>query len=783
MKQEPGQTGFDKALSWALGGCVAILAWISGNSIELPPELWNELSFAAKLRPPATEFPALWRVCVSLFIERFGVGAAINTIKLLGPISLGVSTALTYRLMAECLPSAMKTAAGYTHWGRQIIRFITVTGTVFFVCSEPVWLAGRVFSPEMLALLTTEAALLLAITAVNKLNPERFIVAGAVSGVLAADTPAGFLIPVMTILYCRFTFLPNGCEPRQNLLNPITFVITVRRSLCTFTLCLVSAMSANIAFFRSNGGGGEDADGFVVIMKYLLHYFEVTANAMSPLGWLFVLAAVMFPLAVMMLKKRALTDMANLMNLSYAGLMLTTGMLAFMQSTGFSSFHFWKWEICRVGSSYFICLCLLATSVVALNALSVAAIELYFRNHTYLLRETFPYENGSGSLAANSIKSARKNLKRLHPVAPIIPFIMLACVIPFKFDTTTREIASIVNDIVYATARECAGATMLFTDGSYDAAVETASAELGHRIKALSFMSGAGEYDVAIRLRGEKNNESIDLLKIGTADAMRTWVHGKYDCVSNIAVQVGFELWQQNGIPPPRIGGFAARTKYPSDSDAMQNVAAAREIIGRIIAFLENHDLTKVGYASLNRLFIFGQWRLARMCRMRADQADRMNDEKLSEKENELAHRLNELNPELRELKEMQIGYGSLSGVHLTPREGLQLGLARADFRIAGNYAQKILATSPADMLANFAVGMLHLTEKRYGKAEIHLKKCLEAAPDAPTVLNNLAVVQLRLGKLSEAEANANKALRLHPKSKEIKATLRGIENARKEKR
>jgi hypothetical protein len=61
----------------------------------------------------------------------------------------------------------------------------------------------------------------------------------------------------------------------------------------------------------------------------------------------------------------------------------------------------------------------------------------------------------------------------------IEPLLAIAAVLPFKFDTTVREMAAVVNTVVKQTADECADATMLFTDGSLDAAVETAAAEKG----------------------------------------------------------------------------------------------------------------------------------------------------------------------------------------------------------------------------------------------------------------------------------------------------------------
>ena len=114
-------------------------------------------------------------------------------------------------------------------------------------------------------------------------------------------------------------------------------------------------------------------------------------------------------------------------------------------------------------------------------------------------------------------------------------------------------------------------------------------------------------------------------------------------------------------------------------------------------------------------------------------------------------------------------------GVRLTPREGLRVGLDRADFRLARTFAQQVLASDPYDTRANFAMGMGYFTEELYGRAEYYLKRCLVRKPDEPAVLNNLAIVQFRLGRVEEAETTAVKALKRYPKSIEIKKTLEHI--------
>ena len=42
----------DHAIAYALGAFIAALAWFTGNSAEVPPDLWDEIAVAMGLRPP-----------------------------------------------------------------------------------------------------------------------------------------------------------------------------------------------------------------------------------------------------------------------------------------------------------------------------------------------------------------------------------------------------------------------------------------------------------------------------------------------------------------------------------------------------------------------------------------------------------------------------------------------------------------------------------------------------------------------------------------------------------
>ena len=62
--------------------------------------------------------------------------------------------------------------------------------------------------------------------------------------------------------------------------------------------------------------------------------------------------------------------------------------------------------------------------------------------------------------------------------------------------------------------------------------------------------------------------------------------------------------------------------------------------------------------------------------------------------------------------------------------------------------------------------------EEQWSRAASHLRRCLVRRPDEVAVLNNLAVVEMKLDQLDDAEKHARRALELHPELKDVQSTL-----------
>ena len=224
-----------------------------------------------------------------------------------------------------------------------------------------------------------------------------------------------------------------------------------------------------------------------------------------------------------------------------------------------------------------------------------------------------------------------------------------------------------------------------------------------------------------------------------------------------------------------------ARPKGFPEGLAEAGAKAARALADRILDIYNEDDELETTSPELRDIFVRMQWRLARMCRVRADKLDTDKNTAEAVRESKLADELDKRNTAFKKIRQQleMLGHG---GSRLTPREGLKLGMDRADFRMAEMFARQVLVSDPDDLAANFVMGMFYFGNGQYGRAEVYLSKCLGQRPDEWTILNNLAVAQLRQGMLAEAEENARHAVRSNPDSREAKRTLENVLKAKAEK-
>ena len=143
----------------------------------------------------------------------------------------------------------------------------------------------------------------------------------------------------------------------------------------------------------------------------------------------------------------------------YAFFTVIVGVIAFAQSTGFRECHFWRWMDDAFSSEYLVSLGLLSSSLTVFLALRVFATDIFYRNHTQILSETYVDAMLEESVLLQRIISSYKiTTKVLRPIACLLPIVALALVLPYKFDKTRNEIIAIVANIARESVDECADA-------------------------------------------------------------------------------------------------------------------------------------------------------------------------------------------------------------------------------------------------------------------------------------------------------------------------------------
>ncbi len=773
-----------------LGAAVAALAW-AWQFEDVPPDLVENLSTAAGLRPPSATSSLLWQHVAAPLCRNFGVKTAEMVLRAAGHVSLGVLAVLSVVLFEMLLPASLRRGEHVAGWWRVWVRFVLFQGAVIFCCSNPVWNAFRWFSP---ATLQTLLVVLTAICVVSHFKSRRrapLYPAFALLGLLAADTPVGAVIMVgmVVLLYVRWRLY--GVKPAEAPQeNPLANALLPWRLTISFAAGALTGAVLEICAFGDLGG--LEAFGWTwgdYALEVPIHYIKTLMAACSPAGALiFVVIAVCPVLTELRFIGRATDDEKQLSY--FDGLMfLLCGLVALSQLSGASPLWFWTWaggehgcvhDDVLKGIAMFMC------SLAVIWALAVFTIELFMRNFRRVA--TLRFQDAAEAEGAEEALASVKRLQRaVRAIFLLSPVLLFGCVVPFRVQGLEREMLAVVADAARETAEECRDVEWLFTDGGLDAMVELAAAEggrscssaEGRTLRALSMMGGVADpRELYLRTRGVTNAEDRALLESGAADALRMWVRTRPDKAKSYAVQIGFELWRRDGRPMPECSGLVARPDGFSPEEAARGAEAGRALARRVLAIYERGSPEKLSDRLLRNAFVFVQWRLAVLARHRANASDARGQAEPAMEDTRLADALDRKNGALARIKDAMAWASKKKLERMTPREGLQLGLGRADYALARVFALRVLDVAPDDPAANFALGMDFFVQRQYSRAEAYLKRCLVERPMDPAVLNNLAQCRLRQGDPAGALPYAKRAIEVLPDSPEIKRTLERIKAA-----
>ena len=768
------------------GAAVVALAWV-WQFESPPPDILDDLSVAAGLRPPTGPFALLWQALAAPLCRNCDLATAGAVLRTAGHVSLGVLAVLAAALLELLLPVSLLRGEHVAAWWRVAVRFVLFQGMALFCCADPVWSTFRWFSPQALQVLI---AGLVAIAFFVYLKTDRrapLFVAFALLGLLSADTPVGIVfLAVAVAVLCYRRHLRNAgllAEPKG---NPLAGRLMAWRLTLAFAVGAGVGAAFEIYLFNAfDGLAAFDWTWGDYALEFPLHYIKGLLAACSGVGYVLLAVLVVLPVVIESSLIRRVTDDERHLTYAHGAMFLAFGLVGLTQLSGAKVLWFWTWfgDAGCVRDNVLRCAAMFLCALLAVWTLAVFTIELYLRNFRRIEMLRFPdaAEAEGASEAFTSLQRLQRIVRACLLAEPILVF---ACVIPFRAQRMERAMLGVVADAARETAEECRGAEFLFTDGGLDAAAECAAAVSGHRLRALSLMGGAADpRERYLRTRDVVDPVDKSLLESGAADTLRTWVRACPEKAASYAVQIGFELWRRDGRPMPECGGLVARPAGFAPGAAARGAAAGRALAKRLLALYDEGNPDGIADHSLRDAFLFVQWRLAILARHRANAYDGRGERTLAMEETRLADLLDRKNGALARIRATMAWASKKRLERMTPQEGLRLGLARADFALARVFALRVLDVSPDDPAANFALGMDFFVQRQYARAQVYLERCRESRPDDPAVLNNLAQCHLRQGDPEGALPYASRARDILPDSPEIKRTLEHIRAAQEKKK
>lgn len=790
-KDDPGHKSEIKleslsAIDWLFS---LFLAGVSGGLMVLwafpglTPNAWNAAAIGAGLRPMESIFPGFWNAIARGIYSLAGVQMGTMLLKTLGPVIAGATVGLVYLLLRQVLSITIQVRLQFARRRFFVVRGVAVLGALFFACSDPVWRAGQAFTSPLLLLFMTVAVLTLFFGFLMSGGMGQLYLSMFLLGLLTAETPLGFFLLALVWGVYVIALRHGAMAADSPILNPIVEQSSKWHLTFLFAVGLVMGVAANcFSFIQFDGLEVFGKIGADMPIMYATRWWTQFIHAASGLGWVLCIGVGLLPFVVSAILLPRAVDEEQFLPYHMGAVFFVAGALSFAQLAELPPLWFWTWsQDATVASQFFLLVLMLFSAATVVFALAVMAVDICCRDHRRLAMQRFAElreesAEHEGGADASDVKPLGGGARL---VLTIVPILLLAGVLPGRYQKQTRRMLSIVDDYAREVLSECGDVKWLFTDGSFDPFLELQAKAQGHSLRAVSMMAGNSPRDQYIRKHGVTNQEDRIALSIGGPMALRTWMRDHPERLGEVAIQLGFELWKRDGKEIPPCSGVLSRPMGMSEEDRQRGVQAAMELADRILDLYADGGPSKSAGVRANELFLFVQWRISRLARMRAEREDRAGQKELAMKDVSISDRLDHNNASLnRILRDMdKAREQTLRSV--TPRESLQMALARADFTMARRFAEPILAGDPDDPNANFAMGMSYYTQKQWTRAEEFLRRCLIKKPKEPAVWNNLAMVCMYTERYDEGLKLAAKALELIPESAEVKDTMKQIREAR----
>ena len=744
------------------------------------PNLWSEIAAAAGTRPPECVPGGLWRGLVGLLFDQVGLSSGLWWLGLLGKLAGALTVGCAYLILRSILPRYLNIQLRNYVRRQGLIRCLLCLGAFLFGCSDPVWRVFQHFGPEALIVLLGFVAVVLFYRFLQSSGRWAITMAFLLAGVLSAESPAGFVL---------LAFLTIGLFRAQNmeldashlLFNPMGMQRLKWQVSFLYLFGFFGLLAYDFhAFVRADGVAATGLETSAFVVSFFTTWWKGVLAAASPIGWALGISVAVVPFMLSLLLIRRATNTDNFLPYEFAGFFLVSGTLSLLQLCGFSRAWFWTWVsfppplVSGVLATVLMFLC----TVSGVFALAVAGVDFWCRDYRHVAVRLYSdpslenLDDQQDSISAKIIRKLRLGVLAVVLVA------LTAFTVWGRHQVTPRRLLGMVDEFLTETVRECASAHWLFTDGVFDPALEVRSLRLGHPLAPISMMASKGPYDTYLRTRAARDKEDRTVFETSVISGFRLWAEKKPMRMKETAFQLGFENWRRREKETPQcLGVVATGAEVPADEIKRAQDTAhalASRTLGVYALAGTGRRLDCPDY-EIRHVFETLQWRLARLAQHRAAAFDRAGDLSLAMAEKKLAERLDEENVSFREIQKKVEGLQRQTNPVLTPREGLTIALRRNDFIMARRYALPILNGDPDDPYANYAMGMSHFVEERWGQAIRFLERVHKKMPKESTVMNNISVAYWKDGKFADAVYWGEMALKAKPDSSDVKDNLARI--------
>jgi len=769
-----------------IAGVLAVLTLFISTLWEFPgiaPSLWNDACVTSGVRPASTVVPGYLRCLGSIVFSFFSLNVGTAVLKTFGHVTLMAIVISVYASLREVLAFMMRARPQFSSRRTVVMKISAAVGAVAFVCSDAVWSAGMSTSETTLLVLLMIAAIEFYFVFLRKGSLKYAYICSLLLGLLTAESSFGLLLGAIFIGIYGFILkvMPVMESP---FFKPAVIAVGKWHMTFLFVGALICGVALNCVTFASHGGlssiGLTAGD---VPLAYLKGYWNSLSSASNVLGWVLWAGAAVSPCVVALLRFPPAADEEQFLSYPTGVVFLACGVIAVMQCCALPAL--WYWTYAPIHSQFLLTIGSFLSATTLALAVTILGVDALCRNHKRLALQSFGGDDES-ELAEEESPTGKRTVEFLRLLGLVlVPSVILLAIVPGRDKLHTREMLSIINEAIAATVDEAGDSKYLFTDGNLDSAIEFASAARGRRLHCISLLGGGDPMSVYLRTRDIGNDkEDVFSFRLDAGTGLRTWMRNKPERLAESSLLLGFDLWKRDGKAIPEMGGFLSRPAVEVDPvTRATSVKRAHGLARRIIEIIRRGGFSHCTDRSIVTAVTAIQWRLARMCLYRSENADLAGrvDEAIAEAS--LAKELNDCNPIYQDLLLTAEKNSELLMSRLTPREGLQLALVRADFTMAKHYAETILVAVPEHPRANFAMGMYYLKQRQLSRAETYLKRCLVGMPKEPAVYNNIAMIQMEQGKFDAALVNVEKALELIPESSAVKDTKKQILERRAEAR